>query len=83
MFIAPFASEWPDGLEKVAAHLGFEGQAKTLMKSLIPDYQMPGISSAGLAITMAGLAGTAVMFVLAWAVGWLLVRRETGRGTHR
>jgi cobalt/nickel transport system permease protein len=81
MFIAPFASEWPDGLEKVAAHLGFEGQAKTLMKSLIPDYQMPGISSEGVATAFAGLAGTVVMFVSAWVVGWLLVRRDTNRST--
>lgn len=83
MFIAPYASEWPDGLERVAAHLGFEGQAKTLMKSLIPDYQMPGISSAGLATAMAGLAGTVAMFVMAWVIGWLLVRHETGGGAPR
>jgi cobalt/nickel transport system permease protein len=78
MFIAPFASSWPDGLEKVAAQLGFEEHAKTLMKSLIPDYQMPGISSEGLATAVGGLAGTVIMFGAAWVVGGLLVRRERG-----
>ncbi|MFA6560584.1 MAG: energy-coupling factor ABC transporter permease [Verrucomicrobiia bacterium] len=81
MFIAPFASSWPDGLEKVAGKLGFEEHAKALMKSLIPDYQMPGISSEGLATAIAGLVGTVIMFVMAWVVGWLLVRHDTKRTT--
>ncbi len=80
MFIAPFASSWPDGLEKVAAQLGFEEHAKAMMKSLIPDYQMPGISSEGLATAVAGLVGTVIMFAAAWIVGGLLVRRETKTG---
>jgi len=81
LFIAPFASSWPDGLEKVAGKLGFEEHAKTLMKSLMPDYQMPGISSEGLATAVAGFVGTAVMFVVAWGIGWLLVRNEDRRST--
>ena len=80
MFIAPFASSWPDGLEKVAAQLGFEEHARTLMRSLIPDYQMPGVSSEGLATAIAGLAGTVIMFAAAWIIGGLLVRRETRTG---
>ena len=79
MFIAPFASSWPDGLEKVAAQLGFEAHAKTLMKTLIPDYQVPGISSEGLATAAAGLAGTVVMFAMAWIIGRLLVRHDNKR----
>ncbi|MCX7826903.1 MAG: PDGLE domain-containing protein [Verrucomicrobiae bacterium] len=78
LFVAPFASSWPDGLEKVAGTLGFEEHAKTLMHSLIPDYQMPGVSSEGLATALAGLVGTLIMFGLAYVVGWLLVRREGG-----
>ncbi|MBI5684884.1 MAG: energy-coupling factor ABC transporter permease [Verrucomicrobia bacterium] len=80
MFIAPFASSWPDGLETVAAQLGFEEHAKTLMRSLIPDYQVPGISSKGLATAIAGLVGTVIMFGAAWVVGGLLARRETKTG---
>ncbi|MCX6901830.1 MAG: energy-coupling factor ABC transporter permease [Verrucomicrobia bacterium] len=77
LFVTPFASSWPDGLEKVAGKLGFEEHAKTLMKSLIPDYRMPGVSSEGLATAIAGLVGTVIMFVMAWIISWLLVRRET------
>lgn len=77
MFIAPFASSWPDGLEKVAAHLGFGESAKTLIKPLIPDYRMPGLSSEGLATAIAGAVGTVIMFAAAWIVSGLLVRRET------
>jgi cobalt/nickel transport system permease protein len=81
LFVAPYASSWPDGLEKVAATLGFEERATTLMKSLMPNYQMLGISSEGLATAVAGFVSTVVMFVVAWGIGWVLVRNEGRRST--
>jgi hypothetical protein len=60
----------------MAEKFGFAGHAATLIKTWIPDYKMPGISSAGIATAIAGALGTLVMFGLAWGVGKILVRSE-------
>jgi len=66
LFVAPFACSWPDGLEKVAEHLGFDAKAaKTpLLASPIPDYELPGIGSPVVATALAGVLGTVVVFGL-------------------
>ena len=74
IFVSPYASAWPDGLDKVAQKFGFEGRAATLIKTWIPDYKMPGISSEGIATAIAGAIGTLIMFGLACVVGRVLVR---------
>ena len=67
LFVLPFISKLPDGLEKVAAMLGFE--YKTLVEPIVPspiiDYQFPGIGSPVLATWIAGVVGAVVVFVLA------------------
>ena len=66
LFVSPFASAWPDGLETVAAKFGFDRQAlaRPLVPSLIPDYKFPGLDSATLATIAAGIAGVAVVLLL-------------------
>jgi cobalt/nickel transport system permease protein len=66
LFVAPFACSWPDGLEKVAEHLGFDAKAaKTpLLASPVPDYELPGIGSPVVATALAGVLGTVVVFGL-------------------
>ena len=76
IFVSPYACAWPDGLDKVAQQFGFEGRAATLIKTWIPDYKMPGISSEGIATALAGAIGTIIMFGLACVVGCILVRGE-------
>jgi cobalt/nickel transport system permease protein len=76
VFVSPYACSWPDGLDRVAEKFGFVSRATTLIKTWIPDYKMPGISSAGIATAIAGALGTLVMFGLAWGVGRILVRSE-------
>jgi hypothetical protein len=76
IFISPYACSWPDGLDKVARQFGFEGHAATLIKTWIPDYKTPGISSTGIATAVAGAIGTLIMFGLACVVGRLLVKNE-------
>jgi cobalt/nickel transport system permease protein len=79
MFIAPFACPWPDGLEAVAAKLGFEHRAApAVIPAAAPDYQVPGIHWAVGATALAGAAGTLVVFGLALLLGRLLVRERVG-----
>jgi cobalt/nickel transport system permease protein len=79
IFVSPYACSWPDGLDKVAEHFGFESRAVLLIKTWIPDYKMPGISSEGIATAIAGALGTLVMFGLACVIGRVLVRSEAKR----
>jgi cobalt/nickel transport system permease protein len=76
IFVSPYACSWPDGLDKVAEKFGFAGHAATLIRTWIPDYKMPGISSTGIATAIAGALGTLVMFGLACVVGRVLVREK-------
>jgi cobalt/nickel transport system permease protein len=74
LFVAPFASPWPDGLERVAASLGFEHAATPpMIEAPLPDYAIPGIGSAWTSTVAAGCIGTAVAFLLAY----LLARAMT------
>ena len=76
VFVAPFACPWPDGLESVAAKLGFDHQAtEPLLPVPAPDYLAPGIRGAASATAIAGVGGAIVVFGLAWLLGRLLVRQ--------
>ena len=77
IFVSPYACAWPDGLDKIAAKFGFAGHAAILVKTWIPDYKMPGISSAGIATAIAGAIGTLIMFGLACVVGRVLVHKKS------
>ena len=77
LFVAPFACSWPDGLDKLAQTLGFEHRAggQPLIHSPIPDYQLPGVSSAAVATALAGVIGTVIVFALAFLLArWLVPR---------
>jgi cobalt/nickel transport system permease protein len=81
VFISPFASSSPDGLEKVAADKGFEEAAATQPAwdfAPIPDYVFPGIESAGVATAVAGAVGTVLLFVLVLFIGRAIGRRRAG-----
>jgi cobalt/nickel transport system permease protein len=82
VFVAPFASSWPDGLEHVAEKLGFVAKAVSAPVSApVPDYAMPGVSWAVGATALAGVAGALVVFCLAWLLGRLLVPKPSGGDT--
>lgn len=74
LFVLPFASRWPDGLEKVAAVFGFSSRslAAPLVSSPLADYRVPGIGSLSWATALAGIIGAVlvfgVSFILAKAV---------------
>ncbi len=75
LFVAPFACPWPDGLETVAARLGFEHQAQDNHLSVWGDYRLPGIENPGLATALAGGLGCLLALGLALLLGQALVRR--------
>ena len=78
VFISPFASPWPDGLEKVAEDKGFIELAETqpVISSPIPDYAWPGIRNERLARSIAGLVGTLMLCGLGLGLGYLLKKKD-------
>lgn len=80
VFISPFASGSPDGLEAVAIEQGAEGAAAETPVwrfSPLPDYQLPGIESEGLSTALAGLIGVVGLFVVVVLIGRVIGRRRT------
>lgn len=76
LFASPFASQWPDGLDKTAEVLGFKGKTVApIAAAPLPDYEMPGIHWSALATSTAGAAGTVLAFGLAWMLARVLVRK--------
>lgn len=75
VFLAPFASTNPDGLEFVGSEkvkfLALQGQgANPPLPAPIPDYAMPGLSwSPSAATAAAGVVGTLVVFGVGLALG--------------
>jgi cobalt/nickel transport system permease protein len=78
LFVAPFASGWPDGLEKVAETFGFAGTAaqQPLFDSPVPNYQLPGIGSSAISIILAGLIGITLVFLLSYLLARLLTAKQ-------
>jgi cobalt/nickel transport system permease protein len=64
IFISPFASEWPDGLERVASALGFDQQAVAR-----------GFPSFGYATLWAGLTGTLAALALSLVLARIVTRK--------
>ena len=74
IFVAPFACSWPDGLESVARRFGFAGNAlPALAQAPLADYRLPFVGSPTVATGVAGLIGTVLAFVAAYALARLLV----------
>ena len=77
LFLSPFASSSPDGLEKVAETKGFAEKAKgsSFWKySPLPDYAIPWIKNEKVSTALSGLIGTLAIFFIAMGVGKLIKR---------
>lgn len=77
VLVAPFACPWPDGLEKVAAQLGFErhAAAQPLLAAPLPDYSVPSLKSEKLGTILTGILGTLAVFVAAWAAARMMGKK--------
>jgi cobalt/nickel transport protein len=79
IFVAPFACPWPDGLESVAAKLGFARKAiQSAVPAPAPGYQVPGVRWAAGATAVAGAAGAVIVFGLALLLARSLVPEREG-----
>jgi cobalt/nickel transport protein len=80
VFLSPFASSDPDGLDRAAQDHGFEKNAvespvsyKLPFHGVFDEYAVRGVPET-IATPLAGLTGTLVTFGLAWGAGKLLVK---------
>lgn len=78
VFVAPFASSMPDGLEHVAERLGFAALASQSSVAPLPDYGVEALAdtSLWLSTVVAGGVGTLVAFGIAWLLARSLSTRS-------
>jgi len=79
LLLSPFASQQPDGLERVAEDNGFlkKGGARPAIASPVPDYIWPGIKNKRTATQAAGAIGTVTVFLFAYVLSSFLKKRDT------
>jgi cobalt/nickel transport protein len=77
VFLSPFASTKPEGLERVAKDKGFleRGEGRQAIKSPIAGYIVPGIKNERLATSIAGLVGVIIVAGLGFGLGTVLKRK--------
>ena len=74
LFLTPFSSSLPDGLEWVAERLSF-ADAVTQNSLLMPplaDYTFPGITWDGLSMFLSGILGALLAFILGYGIARFL-----------
>jgi hypothetical protein len=76
--LVPFASQMPDGLEKVAAEQGFAAKESDNPAVAAPfaDYRIPGIASKNLSAAASGIIGVLAVFCTVRGIAVLLKRRK-------
>lgn len=87
IFLSPFASQNPDGLDRVAKDKGFDKKeleqtpAKQLpFHAVFDSYALRGVPKT-IATPLAGLVGTLVVFGLGWGIGKVVVRGSDSSST--
>ena len=68
LFLSPFASTNPDGLERVALDMGFFQSGQSSPYELIPDYTLPILGGTPLSTIVAGVVGMIAVAVIVGAV---------------
>ncbi len=80
LFVSPFASRWPDGLEKVAETFGFASRsiASAPATSVLARYTVPGLGPLPVVTALAGTVGVIIVFLCSV----LLARRLARKPPH-
>ncbi|MFB3886677.1 MAG: PDGLE domain-containing protein [Thermodesulfobacteriota bacterium] len=84
LFLSPFASSSPDGLEKVAETKGFseKGEGWKFWKHApFSEYAIPWIKNEKVSAAVSGLIGTLAIFFLVMGVGRLIQKPPTQSST--
>jgi cobalt/nickel transport protein len=73
-----YASAHPDGLESVAGNLGFIDRSddSPAARSPLAEYSTKGVDNDRISGGIAGVAGSALVLVLAGGLFWVLRRRD-------
>jgi len=77
--LAPLASSFPDGLERVAEDQSFLDLAHGAPFEAIPDYVFPGVPNEALATILAGIVGVLIVFGLTYGLAHLLQHRRADK----
>lgn len=80
LLLSPFASSFPDGLERVAHDLGFIDAERESISSPLPDYTVPFLGDSGLSTIAAGGVGVVLLILLFFVIDRLIKKsreRET------
>ncbi|HAM39734.1 MAG: hypothetical protein A2474_01575 [Elusimicrobia bacterium RIFOXYC2_FULL_34_12] len=74
VFLSPFASSFPDGLEKVAENKDFLhfSEGKEILKGLMPDYAVSIIKNEKISTALAGFIGVIFTFLATYGLIKLL-----------
>ena len=75
VLLSPFASAYPDGLERVAENLGFLDTAQSAPYEIIPDYTVPFLGETALSTIVAGIIGALVVLGIAIFAGRALQKK--------
>ena len=70
------ASGDPDGLERVAADIGFLGTGLDSPFKLLPDYSIPFFGDTAISTILAGAVGVIILFGLLLLLGRSLRRKQ-------
>ncbi len=74
-FLAPFASEYADGLEAAAERTGFSDLGTVTRILFLDDYQIPALKEwPAASVAVAGIMGTLVVLGTAWGLSLILRR---------
>jgi len=78
-FVSPYASQFPDGLEKIASDLGFIHRAEAVFRSPVPDYSWRGSVPCRLPASLAGAIGTIIVFAVATLLAKIFINMKSSR----
>lgn len=79
-----FASQEPDGLQRVAQEQGFASseQPSATSDGLLAGYDVDGVENEGLSTSISSAAGLGLTLVLGLGLFWFLSRKPTGGAGH-
>lgn len=82
VFVSPYASSAPDGLEKVAADHSLDANAKAspVAGSPLADYSTKGVADPGLSKAVSGAVGVLVTLGAGYGLFYVLKRRQPADG---